>query len=337
MPASKWSLKADAQAILDLASAFYGSAILFAASDLGLFSEISRMRSVTAQGISADLGLDPKSTLLFLDACVALGLLDKDGENYRNSPQAETYLVPGSAFDISTFVRENREAYPAWSRLTDFIRSGKPEPPHVSPELDSTTAAVLAMHARALSIGRSVVRRLDLGWRRKLLDVGGGSGTYSAMIALEFPQVHCTVLDRPEVVKIAAALLAQQGASKHVDTLEGDYHTTPFPEGNDAVLFFGVLHAESVDSILNLLRRAADSLRPNGLVYVLDTMTDETHTLPVTSALSALHQALTTGDGFIFSYTELKHWMESFGLCDFNVEALPSPAPYWLAKARKPG
>jgi hypothetical protein len=100
------------------------------------------------------------------------------------------------------------------------------------------------------------------------------------------------------------------------------------------VLLFGVLHREP--SAQNLLRRAAASLNPGGVVYVMEIMTDETRTMPSFSALFALNLALTSREGRVFSHLELQTWMEEAGLKDFAVELLPLPVPQWLARGRKP-
>ena len=124
--------------------------------------------------------------------------------------------------------------------------------------------------------------------------------------------------------------------SARVSTLPGDYHTTPFPSGIDAVNFFGMLHQEPVDTIRDLLQRAYQALEPGGVVHVMDMMTDHTHTAPPFSALFGVNMALTTENGWVFSDQELKEWMEAAGFTDFGVKALPPPMPHWLAMARKP-
>jgi len=53
------------------------------------------------------------------------------------------------------------------------------------------------MHGRAMGIGQAVIPLLDLAGKKRLLDIGGGPGTYSVLIARAFPQVRCTVLDLP--------------------------------------------------------------------------------------------------------------------------------------------
>lgn len=331
--------QSDANRITGLITSFYGSATLFAAAELGIFAELSHLRRSSATGIAQALKLNPRSATLLLDACVSLGLLEKDGNSYRNSLEAETYLVPGRPFDLSALIRVSREAYPLWTALPDFVRSGTPVDQAATTadgDREMLTAQLLAQHVRTLSIGRQVIRRLDLQGRKTLLEVGGGPGTYSVLISLEFPQLHCTVLDRPEIVKIASALISQQGSSVHVSTLAGDYITTPFPPGNDAVLLFGFLHREAADQIPVLIRRAADSLNGGGVLYVKEIMTDENRTMPPFSALYALNVALTRREGHIFSHVDLQDWMEQAGLRDFSVEMLPPPVPQWLARARKP-
>lgn len=324
--------------IIELANAFYGSCVLFSASDLGVFGKLAELGEADAATLAGALGLDERGAGLLLDGCVAVGLLEKRAGCYRNTRDSAVFLTPGSPGDLSRAIRYPRDVYSAWQKLPELARTGKPvERPeiHLGEDENRTSDFVLSMHGRALGVGRGVVPLLQLAGRKRLLDVGGGPGTYSVLIAQANPEIHCTVLDLPAVAAIAKELVAQQGQSERVQVLAGDYRSTPFPKGVDVVNFFGMLHQESPDSIRDLMRRAYEALEPGGVVYVLDMMTDETHTTPQYSALFAVNMALTTENGWVFSDAELRGWMEEAGFRDFHVGPVPPPMPHWLASGRK--
>jgi SAM-dependent methyltransferase len=331
-------MRPDPSRIVELASAFYGSCVLFTASDLGIFSCLAARGQATYDEVATALGLDSRGVRLLLDACVALGLLAKSGSLYGNTPDSSLFLVPGSPGDLSQAIRYNRDVYAAWGSLADVVRTGRPaERPeiHLGEDSSRTRTFVLSMHGRALGMGRAVVPHLDLAGRKRLLDIGGGPGTYSTLIAQSNPEITCTVLDLPAVVEIASELIAQQGMSARVGTLPGDYRSAAFPSGNDAVIIFGVLHQESAESVQDILRRASDALVPGGVIYIMDMMTDETRTKPAFSALFAVNMALTAEHGWVFSDAELKMWLEGAGYTDFSVTPLPPPMPHWIARAVK--
>ncbi len=325
--------------IVKMASAFFESCVLFAASDLGLFAKLAELKKADAKTLADSLKLDHRGTRLILDACVGLRLLKKRGEIYRNTKESMAFLVPESPEDLSNAIQYTRDVYPAWGKLKEMIRNGGPvEKPeiHLGQDPERTRTFVMAMHYRALAMGRAPIPLLDLAGKKKILDIGGGPGTYSVLIAQANPEVECTVLDLPEVAKIADELIQKQGMSGRVKTLPGDYRVTPFPGGNDVVNFFGVLHQETPESILKLMKKAYHSLKPDGTLYVMDMMTDSTHTNPRFSALFAVNMALTTDSGWVFSDSELKEWVEKAGFINFSVGSLPPPMPHWLATAKKP-
>jgi ubiquinone/menaquinone biosynthesis C-methylase UbiE len=324
--------------IIGMASAFYESCILFTASDLGVFLKLAELGAADAQTLASVLKLDERGVRLLLDACVAVELLHKDGAIYSNTPESNTFLVPGSPGDLSGAIRYNRDVYPAWGKLKDFVKSGKPvESPefHLGRDPERTRTFVMSMHYRALGMGRAVIGELDLAGRKKVLDVGGGPGTYSMLIARTNPAATCTVIDLPEVVAVADELIGQQNLQERVKTLAGDYRDISFPEGNDTVIFFGVLHQESPQSIRSLLRKAHASLNPGGVVNVMDMMTDSTHTKPRFSALFGVNMALTAENGWVFSDAELKEWLQEAGFADCKIKSLPPPMPHSFAAARK--
>ncbi|MBN2711412.1 MAG: methyltransferase domain-containing protein [Planctomycetes bacterium] len=324
--------------IIDMASAFYDSCVLFTASDLGVFATLSELGKADAATVARSLGLDERGATLLLDGCVAVRLLEKNDGLYNNTTESAIFLVPGSPANLQGAIRYNRDVYDAWSKLSGLARTGSPvEKPelHLGEDEERTRTFVLSMHGRALGIGQAVVPQLDLSGCKKLFDVGGGPGTYSVLVAKANPDIECTVLDLPGVVKVAAELVEKQGMSDRVKTIPGDYRTAEFPSGNDAVLFFGMLHQESPDSIRSLMKRAYESLNPGGKVYVMDMMTDASHTSPKFSALFAVNMALTTENGWVFSDEELKGWMEEAGFNDFAVKPLAPPMPHWLATAKK--
>lgn len=329
----------DPTRIISMASAFYESQVLFTASDLGIFSLLDDLGPADAETLARAAELNQRGARLLLDACVSLDLLQKTGDQYSNTREAEMFLVPGSPGDLSKAIRYNRDVYEAWGRLDQLAKTGQPvERPeiHLGEDEDRTRTFVLSMHGRALGIGRLLVPQLQLAGCRQVLDVGGGPGTYSVLIAQQYPELTATVMDLPGVVNVAAELIEEQGMSDRVKTMPGSYHDTPFPEGNDAVLFLGVLHQESPEAIVRLFHKAYDSLNPGGKIYVMDMMTDETHAAPTFSALFAVNMALTTEKGWVFSDRELANWLGKAGFTHFSVTPLPSPMPHWLAGAVKP-
>jgi len=329
----------DPGRLMQMASAFYGSQILFTAIDAGVFDALHAQGDRSVAQLAEAEQLDPRGLRLLLDGCAALGLVTKAGDLYRNSAEAEAFLVTGAPGDLTRAMRYNRDVYDAWGKLGTLARTGKPvEKPgeHLGDNADRTRTFVHAMHGRALGIGRAVVPHLRLDGCRRLLDVGGGPGTYSVLLARQQPDLHCTVLDLPGIVAVARDLIAAQGMSERVTTIPGSYHEVDFPGGQDVVLFFGMFHQETAEAIQHLLRKAWQALEPGGQVYVLDMMTDETYTRPAFSALFAINMALTTEHGWVFSDRDLSTWLSHAGFEGISIAPLPPPMPHWLAHARKP-
>src|SRR3990172_4663670 len=112
--------------IIGMASAFYESCVLFTASDLGIFDRLSGTGPADAQSLASTLQLDERGVRLLLDACVAVELLQKDGSLYANTLESKAFLTSGSPGDLSGAIRYNRDVYPAWGKLKDFVKSGRP-------------------------------------------------------------------------------------------------------------------------------------------------------------------------------------------------------------------
>jgi len=332
----------DMPGIVELASAYYGSAVLFAALELDVFTHV---RDAGAEGAGvADLaaagGLDARGTRLLLDACVATGLLHKTGERYRNTPAGELALVREAPHDLTRAIRYNRDVYPAWGQLPELVRSGRPvEAPevHLGGDPERTRNFVLAMHGRALGIGRAVVPMLPLAGCARVLDLAGGPGTYAMLMAEAHPGLHCVTVDLPAVSAVATELVRQAGLEARVACRAGDYHTDSFGTGVfDAVTIFGALHQESPAAIQSILGRAATALKPGGRIMILDMMTDATRTRPAFSALFAVNMALTTYHGWVFADAELHDWLAAAGFTGCETRPVPPPMPHWLVTASLP-
>ena len=326
----------DVQGIVDLASAFYGSAALFAAADRGVFAAVEK--SGRLEDMAAETGCDMRALRLLADACVAEGLLEKRGGIYANTAASRAALVPGGPADLTKAIRYNRDVYPAWGRLADFALSGKPvEKPevHLGGDETRTKAFAAAMFGRAMGIGKGVVPMLG-GLSGRILDLAGGPAAYAILMCQANPGVTCVTVDLPAISAEAKGYVGRFGLSGRIECRAGDYHSDEYePEAYDVVTIFGALHQESPAQIVDILRRAHGALKPGGELLVLDMMTDSTHTAPKFSALFALNMALTTANGWVFSDEELKGWMREAGFEPGETRTAPPPMPHWLVPARR--
>ena len=325
----------DVQGIVELASAFYGSAALFAALDSGIFAAVEK--SGRLEDIAAETGCDMRGLRLLADACVAEGLLEKVDGCYSNTQAGRIALVPGGPADLTKAIRYNRDVYPAWGRLADFAKTGCPvEKPeiHLGEDAARTKAFAAAMFGRAMGIGKGVVPMLG-GLSGRILDLAGGPAAYAILMCQANPDASCVTVDLPAISEEAKGYVARFGLSDRIECRAGDYHGDEYEAGAyDVVTIFGALHQESPEQIVDILRRAHRALRPGGELLVLDMMTDATHTAPKFSALFGLNMALTTENGWVFSDEELKGWMRDAGFEPGETRPAPPPMPHWLVSAR---
>src|SRR5713226_3067421 len=85
------STQAGAERIEQVAFGFMASKVLFAAIEFGVFTELAKQAS-DSQALTERLGLHPRSVRDFLDALVALGMLERHGELYSNTAETDFYL-----------------------------------------------------------------------------------------------------------------------------------------------------------------------------------------------------------------------------------------------------
>ena len=318
----------NVQDIVDLASAYYGSAVLFAAIDCDVFARVEKGE------FAADV---PRGMRLLLDACVAEELLEKRDGKYFNTQAAKAALIPGSPADLTKAIRYNRDVYPAWGRLAELAKTGKPvERPeiHLGEDAARTKAFAASMFGRAMGIGKGIVPMLEIPAGARILDLAGGPGAYAILMCQANPGATCVTVDLKAISAEAAGYVAKFGLSDRIECRAGDYHSDEYEaESYDVVTIFGALHQESPEQIVDILRRARRALKKGGKLFVLDMMTDVTHTAPKFSALFAVNMALTTENGWVFSDEELKGWMREAGFEPKETRQVPPPMPHWLVEA----
>jgi precorrin-6B methylase 2 len=325
--------------ITQLAIAYRASAVFFAASDLDIFSALGD-GALTAEELAARSGAQPEPLRLVLESCVDAGLLTRDGARFVNTPTAETFLVRGRPAYLGGALTYARDLYPAWGGLTSLVKSGRPPMAHetiLGEDKAKTRAFVMAMHERAKGIGSIVSQIIDLTGRKRLIDVGGGPGTYSVMLCQRTPGLTATVLDRPGVLEVSRELVDAAGFADRVALLPGDYLTTPFGSGFDVALLSGMMHRETEDGVMLLLTKAFAALEPGGQVIVSDVFFDDDHknSPPFTTSF-ALNMMVTSDHGSAHAKTEMQRWLQAAGFTAIEVRDLPKPNPHSLILGTKP-
>ena len=327
--------------LMQMGLAYRSSAVLFAALELDVFTPLSAGPRTAAEVAAAMGGVShlPALTTL-LDCCVSAGLLTGEGDRYGNTPVADAFLVKGRpAFSANQF-KYIENLYPAWGHLADLVRTGTPPMPAavmLGNDKAVTRAFVMAMHERARGIGSVLSHFVDLSGRTRMLDVGGGPGTYSVELVRQTPGLTSTVLDVPGVLEVTRELVDASGVADRVSLMPGDYLSSAFGTGFDVALLSGMMHRETEANCQLLLRKAFAALEPGALVIVSDVFFDDrSKRTPPFAVHFALNMMVTSDDGGAHAMTDMAKWMRGAGFADVTTHPLPKPNPHTLITGRRP-
>ncbi len=308
-----------ARRITELATSFTRSCVLFAANKLDVFTMIGKNDKASAD-VARQLCANPRSTERLLDACASLGLLVKQNDVYRLTADSRELLDRASPNSIADWVAHWADMMVKgnWQKLAEHTRSGKPlELDWAAFAFDSRRASLQnwidGMHQMALAGHADILSTVEpLNGARKLLDVGGGPGTYSIVMCRHYPELQATVLDSTEVSDVACEIVRREGLNGRVRFRIGDFCTEDLQETYDVILLSNVLHMVDEPGAMAMLKNAHRHLSPQGVLLVQEWMVTNDGTASTLSALFNLHM-LINPNGDLYRWGQLRQMIERAG------------------------
>lgn len=301
--------------LLKLSGSYWATCALHAGVKLDLFTSLADSPRAASE-LAGTLDLDSRGLAMLLDALVALQLLEKRDGRYTVALSASPFLDRNSPAYLGHIIRHHHHLMEGWSRLDEAVRSGVPVRNRVShdPSGDKRESFLLGMFNLAMLIAPKVAAHIDLSGRSRLLDLGGGPGTYAIHFCRQNPQLKATVLDLQTTRPFAEATLKRFSMSERIDFVAGDFHDGPLPGGFDVAWLSHILHGEGAGSCSGILANAVGALKPGGLLLVQEFILDEDRTAPLFPALFSLNMLLGTPEGQSYSEPELVALLDRAGL-----------------------
>ncbi|OFZ79959.1 MAG: hypothetical protein A2583_15175 [Bdellovibrionales bacterium RIFOXYD1_FULL_53_11] len=307
---------------------FKASRILLTAVEIDVFTRIGQ--GATAEKIACGLGAGFRESSILLDALTALGLLTKHDGTYFNSAWADNYLREGSPQDWRLAIKHRINSWNTWSGLTGKIIPPEKRHEHAFTRPDSFMGAMEAIGRERAPL---VAGAIDLSGVKKVLDLGGGPGTYCIAIAGSRPDVSACVFDLPEMTAIARKHIKAAGLEARITTRDGDLFKDGFGEGYDLVLISSILHIYGQRENIEILSKARAALRPGGQVVVQEFILNEDRTGPLSAAMFAVNMLVATETGNAYTENELRRFLGNAGFSDIKRINLKVPSSLMTGRA----
>ncbi|MGH7772536.1 MAG: methyltransferase [Candidatus Binatia bacterium] len=311
-----------------LSSGHTEARILQAAVSLGIFEAFKGTR-LDAPTLAASIHADVRATEILLNALVALGLLEKNGQCFFLTQISSTYLVRSSPKYFGGMVLFESSLWDCWGALEHAVRSGRPihAPDMYQGDQQETERFISAMHSLVEARGDAqlLIERLDLSRVTELLDVGSGPGTYPVHFCRKYPRLRATIFDLPGTMKITERFIKTSGLENRIRLITGDYRVDPIPGSYQMVFLSNIIHAEGSEETGRLMAKIHACLDHRGRIVIKDHILDDTLTHPPVGAIFALLMLLTTEHGRCYSLAEVKEWLEKAGFARVQEIRLPHP------------
>lgn len=304
----------------DLGVSFWRACVLHTAVKLQVFTHLGS-RSMDASQLAEKMKTDPRATGLLLNALSSLGLLRKSGEAYCNTPFSLQHLDEQSPSFMGNIIYHYLHMYDHWGHLDEAVRTGKSIVKREERDEEAVKQFLLGMHNLAIRGAEVLASRLDLGDHRRMLDLGGGPGTYSLYFCRRNPQLTSVIFDLPDTESIAAKQIEAFQLPDRVRFHPGNFHKDPLPEGPfDLVFMSHILHGSSRSECSELVRKVFPVVSPGGEVIIQEFVLNEDKTEPTFAAIFALNMLIHTPGGRSYSFDEMSAWLQDAGFTN--------PAPY---------
>jgi hypothetical protein len=327
------TMKPSPDHLMRIGLSFWNAKTLLSAVELGVFDALSE-GPANLDAARARLGLHARSARDFLDALVAMKLLEREGGLYRNTPETEFFLVRAKPSYVGGLLEmANARLYESWSHLTEALKTGRRQ--SEEKEADDFFAALYADPERlrgflaamsGVSAGAANAIADKFPWKnyRTFVDVGAAQGRVPVTVAHAHPHLSGGGFDLPPVGPVFDEFVAGNGLSERLQFYPGDFFADPLPQA-DVIVMGHILHDWDLEQKRLLLEKAYDALPPGGALIVYEALIDDERRENVFGLLMSLNMLIETPGGFDYTGADCQGWMKEAGFRETRVEHLVGP------------
>ncbi len=306
------------ETLLQLSGHYWQTCTLHAGVKLDIFTALGSAE-LTADNINEKLRVDKRGLVTLLNALSAMALLEKRGEKYTNSPGALTYLSKESPQYIGFMIMHHHHLMDSWQKIDRAVTEGRPvrSRPAFSDEA-RRESFLMGMFNIAMAVAPALSEKLDLSGCRRLLDLGGGPGTFAIHFCLANPALEATVVDLETTRPFAEKTIKRFNIEDRVTFAAGDYieDGLAFSHKFDAAWLSHVLHGEGPRHADIIIGKAVSALNPGGMIFIHDFILDDTMASPLFPALFSINMYLGTDEGRSYSQKQISDMLKQHGVKD---------------------
>ncbi len=310
--------------VMELSGGYWQTCALHAAVKLDIFTKMGEMECTVGE-LAPQIGADERALSMLLDALAAMKLVAKKEDRYVAEAVAVDLLSESSARSIRSIVLHHRDLMPGWAMLDEAVMKGGPVRRRASfDDAERREHFLMGMFNIAINLAPRLVPDIDLSGRKRLLDLGGGPGTWAIQFCLHNPGLEAAVLDLPTTRPFAEKTIARFGVGERVRFVDGNFLDDPLPHGFDVAWLSQILHSESPEHARSVIAKAVGALAPGGTILLHEFLLDDAKDGPLHSALFSLNMLLSTDGGRAYSGAEITAMLEAAGVKDIRRLDLPA-------------
>jgi len=324
-----------ARALFDVCAGFVYSQVLLACLQLRLFDVLFEGPQ-SADALAARLSMSPAAMQRLLSAAASLNLVERRGRLLWGLGPLGAAVVgnPG----IAAMIEHNALLYADLQDPVSLLRgetrgtaiarfwpyAATEGGAHGDVPADAAAAYSRLMGVSQAMIANDVISAYPFSRHRRLLDVGGGDGTFLATVFERVPSLELMLFDLPPVAERAARRFADSRYAGRARAIGGSFLRDPLPGGADIVSLVRVLHDHDDGPAMALLRAARAALPADGVLLVAEPMVHERRPDPVGDAYFGFY-LLAMGSGRARPASEIARMMGEAGFAEIREHATCQP------------
>lgn len=273
--------KSPPEVLMQMVTGYWVSNLICVAAQLGI-ADLLKEESKSSDELAKITQADPRSLYRLLRALASVNIFEEVENKHFKLTSLGYYLqthVPGSMRSLAMMFAQEWHWKP-WQNIIYSLKTGDIAFKHIygmtlfeylNQNAEAAQVFNGAMDVMTTMCNAAILNSYDFSSLLKIVEVGGGHGSFIASILKAYPNMQGTLFDQPDVVTGAKNIIETEGLENRCKIVGGDFFEL-VPSGGDAYILKNVIHDWDDEQAIVILRNCYQAMVHEGELLLIETV-----------------------------------------------------------------